>query len=142
MLAPCRLAFSANLSAPDSQPRAASPVCLWRELWRPYLYPRLLVFRHCVTSFGPDTMAPPGESQAIIPNFERFFEQEHTYPQHGYGNPGRDGRRYLYVSNQHWGEESVPSRFCLTTDQVIRSWMEQHFAERVSSHVSDSPLTH
>ena len=46
------------------------------------------------------------KSEPLVPNFERFYEQEDQLPQHDPELPYPEGKlgRYLYVSNQHWGE--------------------------------------
>lgn len=66
----------------------------------------------------------------IPPTYERFYELERAYPQHDESLPWPEGEngRYLWVSNQHWGEHSTSLIvfFLAGLCSRKRSWVEQH----------------
>ena len=47
------------------------------------------------------------EEDVELPTYERFYEMERNYPQHDKSLPYPEGEngRFVWVSNQHWGEQ-------------------------------------
>lgn len=65
------------------------------------------------------------EIEPVVPNFDRFYEQERQLPQHDLNTPYPEGKngRYLYVSNQHKGKRiRTVSSPRLTLES--RAWVE------------------